>query len=128
MTARAPSLDIGDAYGLDYESARDTTPRWFAVSSGNGNDGVSQMWPDYYCRCTSDEAFTLASAAMISQFKPGAGYAWVAENCEVDGESDYTITACISDPPEEEADEPDYRDIAEEAGFCVDARRGIGFV
>jgi len=76
--------DPGATYGLDYDSAREVTPRWFAVSSGNGNDGVSHTFPDYYCRCTAPQAFDLAGAAMISQFKPGEGYAFAVENMTVD--------------------------------------------
>jgi hypothetical protein len=107
MTARAPSLDIGESHGLDYDSARDATPRWFAVSSGNGNDGVSHSFPDYYCRCTAPQAWDLAGAAMISNFQP-AFYKWAVENISVDGEAEYTITACIYDPPDDEtAEDPD---------------------
>jgi len=112
------SEDPGLSYGLDYESAREATPRWFAVSSGNGNDGVSHIFPDYFCRCTPKQAFDLAAAAMISSFKP-TGYDWACDNVTVDGESDYTITAAILDPPEDETESPDYQDIAESNGFRV---------
>src|SRR6266851_1581500 len=109
-----------ETHGLDYESAREATPQWFAVSSGNGNDGVSHMFPDYYCRCSASEAFDLTAAAMLSTFKP-ASYQWAKDNMEVDGESDYTISATIYDPPDDETETetPDYRDIAEENGFRV---------
>jgi hypothetical protein len=122
MTARA-------SHGLDYYSAREVTPRWFAVSSGNGNDGVSHTFPDYYCRCTAPEAYDLAAAAMISQFDAGegAGYKWAAENCEVSGEADYTITAEILNPPEDETEDPDYQEIAEAAGFVVAEFSRFGF-
>ena len=85
--------------GLDYESAKDATPRWYGVSSGNGNNGVSHTWPDYYVR-TADP-FTVAAAAMIARFTEGEGQAWAASNCGVVGESDYTIYAVIYDPPDD---------------------------
>lgn len=100
------AIDPSDCYGLDYDSAREATPRWYGVSSGNGNDGVSHTWPDYYCRCTPQQGFDLAAAAMLSEFKP-AGYEWAKENMTVDGESDYTISACISGPPDDDPLEED---------------------
>jgi hypothetical protein len=77
------------------------------------------MWPDYYCRCSPNDAFDLAAAAMISSFKPGEGYEWAKENMMVDGEADYTITAMILDPPDEDSEDPDYQEIAESNGYCV---------
>ena len=109
MTARAESRYRRVAWFGLRVGARDATPRWFGVSSGNGNDGVSQLFPDYYCRCTASEAVDLAAAAMISDFKP-AGYQWAKENMTVDGESDYTISACISDPPDDEAEQSEDED------------------
>lgn len=109
-TLSRSTFDPAETYGLDYESARNATPRWFAVSFGNGNNGVSHGWPNYYCRCTSEQAFDLATAAMLSEFKEGAGQAWAAENCEVDGEADYTITAMILDPPADDDDSDDSDD------------------
>ena len=53
----------GDWMGLDYESARDATPVWYGVSSGNGNNGVSHLYPDYYVR-TADP-FRLAELASL---------------------------------------------------------------
>lgn len=97
-------LAPAETYGLDYESARESTPRWYGVSSGNGNDGVSQMFPNYYCRCNASEAFDLAAAAMLAEFKP-EGYQWAADAITIDGESDYTISAVIYDPPEDETEE-----------------------
>jgi hypothetical protein len=96
-------LEMSETHGLDYESARDCTPRWYAVSFGNGNDGVSHTFPDYYVR-TSDP-FRLAAAAMIGNFNKPAGKAFAVENTEVDGEADYTISATILNPPEDETEE-----------------------
>ena len=32
------SLPMSETHGLDYESAAEATPQWYAVSSGNGNN------------------------------------------------------------------------------------------
>lgn len=81
-------------------------PRIYGVSYGNGNDGVSQLYPDFYV--TTDKPYRLALAAMIDQFKPEF-MAQAKEACTVEGEADYTISATIFDPLDEEpdADDPD---------------------
>ena len=87
---------------LDYESARDATPVWYGVSSGNGNDGVSHHYPDYYVR-TADP-YRLAELAMVDTFKAGEGMAWAREAVGVDGERDYTISATIYEGPDGETE------------------------
>ena len=69
----------------------ESATRLYGVSSGNGNDGVSQMFPDYYVR--TDSPWQLAELAALSTFKPGAGQAWCKRHVEIDGESEYTIQA-----------------------------------
>lgn len=105
-----------------YDSAREATPRWFAVSFGNGNDGVSHMFPDYYVR--TNDPFHLAAVAMLANFN-NAGpedKARIIDATEVYGEADYTITATIYNPedvePEDEST-PDYESIATANGFAV---------
>lgn len=93
--------------GLDVESAAEVTPQWYAVSSGNGNDGVSHSWPDYYVRICPADAYRLAECAMVDSFNPGAGKAWARDNVEVDGEAEYTVSATIYDPPADETDSED---------------------
>jgi hypothetical protein len=110
------SYDPAETYGLDYESAREVTPRWYGVSFGNGNDGVSHTFPNYYVR-TADP-YTLAAAAVIASFKDGFKQA-AADACEVDGEADYTISATIYNPEDVEPKEPDYESIATANGFNV---------
>lgn len=100
-------LEMSETHGLDYESARDATPRWFGVSFGNGNDGVSHTFPRYFCRCTADQAYTLAKAALVATLFNPPDYRWAIENCEVDGEAEYTITATIYDPPDDGTEESD---------------------
>ena len=101
-TLSASSLSPFDTYGLDYESARDATPRWYGVSSGNGNDGVSHTFPDYYVR-TSDP-WRLAELACVTSFKAGKSREWAKENVEVDGEPDYTLSATIYEGPDGETE------------------------
>lgn len=69
--------------------------RLYAVSSGNGNDGVSHMFPDYYVH--TNDPYRLAALAMVSSFDHKFKQA-AADACEVDGESDYTISATIYNP------------------------------
>lgn len=94
--------------GLGYESARDATPCWYGVSSGNGNNGVSHLYPDYYVRTC--EPWTLASAAIIAQFNPDF-YVAAQEAADIDGEAEYCISATIYNPEDvdpAEAPSPDY--------------------
>lgn len=99
----------GDVYGLDYESAREVTPQWYGVSFGNGNDGVSHTFPNYYVR-TADP-FRLAAVAMLANFN-NAGpedKRRIIDATEIDGERDYGISAMILNPEdiEPEADPED---------------------
>lgn len=92
----------GEWMGLDYESARDTTPRWYAVSTGNGNDGVSHLYPDYYVR-TADP-YRLAELAMVDKFRDGQDMVWASEEVSLDGERGYTIAATIYEGPDGETE------------------------
>ena len=65
--------------------------KYYGVSHGNGNDGVSQLFPDYIVK--TNEPYLLARLAAISDFKEGAGQVWARDNMEIDGEADYTIYA-----------------------------------
>jgi len=87
--------------GLDYASADAAMPRLYAVSSGNGNDGVSHLYPDYYVRTC--EPYRLAELAMVNTISSDYR-AWAVEQCEVDGEAEYTISAVIYDPPDDDSD------------------------
>lgn len=76
--------------------------RIYGVSYGNGNDGVSQLYPDFYVRTA--QPYALALGAMVDQFKPEF-MQQAAEACSVDGEADYTISAMILDPLDEDGAE-----------------------
>ncbi len=90
-----PGLPI-EWEGLDYESAKDATPRLYAVSYGDGNNGVSHTYYDFSCRTT--DSYVLARLAMITAMKDKS-QRWASRNVEVDGEADYTISAMLYDPP-----------------------------
>jgi len=64
--------------------------RWYGVSYGNGNDGVSQSYPNFLVY--TDMPYTLARAAIVSQWKDKV---WANNNVDIDGEEDYTIYATI---------------------------------
>lgn len=68
--------------------------RWYGVSSGNGNDGVSHMFPDYCVR--TDDPYLLAACAMISEWQDPH---WAAKNMEIDGEAEYVVSATIYEGP-----------------------------
>lgn len=74
----------------------DLKPRWYGVSTGNGNDGVSQMYPDYYVYTRFP--FELAEFHGVQQWAK-KHEEWARENVEVDGEADYTITATFYEGP-----------------------------
>ena len=94
--------------GLDYASADDATPRLYGVSFGNGNDGVSHMFADYYVKTC--DPWLLTRAATLGSFKPEFQPA-ANEAVEIDGEADYTIYATIYNPEDvdpAEAPSPTY--------------------
>ena len=69
----------------------------YAVSSGNGNDGVSRLYPGY--TVATNEPWLLAELAAVSEFKAGHGRRWCREHLDVDGEAEYGISATLYDPP-----------------------------
>jgi hypothetical protein len=81
-----------------------TESRVYGVSTGNGNDGVSHIFANYYVK--TDSPWLLAHCAVLSEFKQGKGQEFAIESTDIDGESDYTITATIYDPPRDEQDFP----------------------
>ena len=104
LSKASANFPPAETYGLDYESAAEATPHWYAVSSGDGNNGVSHMFPDYYVR-TADP-YRLAELAMLTSFKTEYREQ-VKDEMTVDGEADYVITAVLANPLDEEYDEDD---------------------
>ena len=83
----------------------------YGVSFGNGNDGVSQLYPDFYV--TTDSPWRLATCGIVSAMKEGVGQAWAQRNAEIDGESDYTIYATLPNPPCDDSPDGEYPDLPE---------------
>lgn len=113
-----------DTIGLDYESAVEAMPHWYGVSFGNGNDGVSHMWPNFYVKTC--EPWTLAAAAMLSDFKPDEEVAWASENMQVDGEAEFGISATLYDPPDDREDYERELEAAQEA--VTDAENALALM
>ena len=126
---RMTEAGLPDSIGLDYNSARDATPRWYGVSFGNGNDGVSHLFPAYYVR-TADP-WRLARIAILSQISDD--FRCVNKTCkctqsardkatealEVDGDSDYTIYAMIRNPLDwDEEPQSEYSEDDAEEDWC----------
>lgn len=82
---------------------RDPNVKLYGVSTGNGNDGISHMFPDYYV--WTDKPWRLARCATIELFNGAAGKQWAAGAMMVDGEAEFGIQACIFDPPLEPGEE-----------------------
>ena len=94
------------------------TGRLYGVSYGNGNDGVSHIFADFYV--TTDDPYRLAKLAMVSQFKPEF-LAKAIQSTHVDGEAEYSIQAVIYEPLdwEPEGEDDSYCD-ANGAAHLVD--------
>ena len=90
----------------DLVNEDDPNVKLYGVSTGNGNNGVSQMFPDYYV--WTDQPYRLAKAALVDTFKDGVGKDWALRHIEIEGESEYTIYAILSDPPCEETEDGEY--------------------
>ena len=72
----------------------------YGVSTGDGNNGVSHMFADYYVQ--TDNPWRLARLALVASFNDE----WKAralDAADIDGESEYTIRAVILDPLDEES-------------------------
>lgn len=67
----------------------------YGVSFGNGNDGVSQLFPNFYVR--TDSPYTLAQVALADLFIARKVRAAIRE-MQVDGEAEYTISATLYNP------------------------------
>lgn len=79
--------------------------RLYGVSHGNGNDGVSHIFAAYYVR--TNDPWRLAHLALIGEFKPEWQSKALAE-ADIDGDSDYTVTACIHHPLDSQEWDRDY--------------------
>jgi len=71
--------------------------RYYGVSSGDGNNGVSHLFPNYIVK--TNDPWLLADLAIISEFKRGYGRRWCRQNMIVDGDAEYGLSAMLLDPP-----------------------------
>lgn len=87
----------------------DNPTRWYGVSTGDGNNGVSHLWPNYMVK-TADP-WKLAELAAAHEFKEGAGKQWADRNVEIDGDADFCISAVFYNPPCEDTADGEYPDV-----------------
>lgn len=73
-----------------------TETRLYGVSTGDGNNGVSHVFADYYVR--TDDPYLLAAAASYSCWKQEV-WGVLDRELQVDGEAEYTISAWLYDEP-----------------------------
>ena len=92
--------------------------QYYGVSSGDGNNGVSQIFPDYIVK--TDEPWQLACLAGLSKFKP-EGQEWAKENMEIDGEAEYSISVTFLESPETQEERQKLMDEAEKNDEDFDA-------
>lgn len=75
--------------------------RTYGVSYGNGNDGVSHLYPAFYCR--TDRPYDLARLALITLVSD-VYQVWAKDSLGIDGEADYTISAMLREGPDGETE------------------------
>lgn len=78
--------------------------RLYGVSYGNGNDGVSHIFADFYV--WTDNPWLVAKLAMVTRFK-SQWQAKALEECHVDGDAEHTVQAVIYEPLDAERCEDD---------------------
>lgn len=87
-------------------------PKYYCVSSGDGNDGVSRTWPHYIVK--TDNPWLLAELAGLSEFKEGEGQQWAKDNMKIDGDEEYGISVVFMESPETQEERQRLADEAEE--------------
>jgi hypothetical protein len=92
--------------------------RYYGVSSGDGNNGVSHMFCDYVVK--TDDPYRLVELAAVTTFKKGKGQAWALENMEVGGEAEYVLSAVFYESPEEQQEAREDAQAKYEAGETED--------
>jgi hypothetical protein len=85
----------------------------YGVSYGDGNNGVSQMYPDFFVR--TNDPWRLARLAAVTQFKVEFQDKAIAQ-LDVDGEADFTIYANIYEPLDVEEGDEGYGEWSEANG------------
>lgn len=92
-----------DESGADVKPAPKPEPerKWYGVSLGDGNNGVSHTHPDYFVK-TADP-WVLARAAMLAAVSPKL-VAWADEAMDLDGDAEYGITVTLYEGPKGETE------------------------
>jgi hypothetical protein len=70
----------------------------FAISYGNGNDGLSRLFPAFTVEAPAGSEYILARLATISQFTK-TGRPYIARNLHVDEAGEGAAQAVVYDPP-----------------------------
>ena len=83
--------------------------RWYGISTGDGDNGVSRIWPSYMVK--TDRPWDLARLAAEHEFRDGAGKEWARRNVDIDGDEEFGICAMFLDPPCEETADGEYPEI-----------------
>ena len=71
--------------------------RRYAVSYGNGNDGLSRLFPAFFVWADPDRIWDVARVAMMT--RGDASRRWLKANTHVDEAGPDAMQACIYDPP-----------------------------
>lgn len=79
--------------------------RWYGVSTGNGNDGVSHMYANYYV--FTDDPWTLVRAAIIAAHEGNESWERAAIEAEIDGDEDFVSAVIFEDPEFDVEDLPE---------------------
>lgn len=92
-----PCSSCGNSRAYSIHKVDDTLEtRLYGVSTGNGNDGVSHTFADFYVR--THDPYLLAEAATYDSYKPQA-WSYIDDSLTIDGEPEYTIYATLYEEP-----------------------------
>lgn len=83
--------------------------RLYGVSTGDGNNGISHMFPSYYVK--TNKPWRLARLAAVNEFKADVGRAWAMRHMDIDGEAMSTIAATFACPPCQSTADGEYPDV-----------------
>lgn len=78
-----------------------TETKLYGVSFGNGNDGVSQLYPCFWVH--TGNPWELARVALADRFN-ASFVAWAKDAMITNGEAEYTITAMLPEGPHGETE------------------------
>ena len=87
--------------------------KYYGVSLGDGNNGVSHIFPSYVVR--TDDPWQLAYLAGLSEFNVGEGQEWAKTNMELSGEEDYSISVVFLESFETQEER---KELIDEAFRC----------